>query len=111
MVPPAVTQADTTSGNAVDTAEARNVAATGPITQMSSCAVVSSANNARTPSRGTSCGYSARTTGISGGTDAPMSRPSTISTAGAEPANASASMAGGGAQQPEHASAPCPGAR
>ncbi len=92
-VPTTVTPAETTSGIAVDSAEARKVVATGPTTQISSCAVVSNANNARTPSLGTNCGYSARTTGISGGTDAPMSTPSINSSGPEAPAKASASMA------------------
>ena len=79
-VPTTVTAAENTSGIDVDTAEARKVAATGPIAKISSWAVVSRANSARSPSPDTICGYSARTAGSSGGIEAPTRNPSTIST-------------------------------
>ena len=68
------------------------MAATGPITQISSCAVVSSANNARSPWPGTICGYSARTAGNSGGTEAPIRNPNTMRYVTGTWMNASASM-------------------
>ena len=91
-VPTTVTAAENSSGIAVDIADARNVAATGPITQISSCAVVSSANSARSPSPGTICGYSARTAGNSGGTEAPIRNPNTMRNVTGTWTKASASM-------------------
>ena len=52
-VPSSTIAAQRSNGNVVATAEARTVAATGPMTQISSCAVVSRANSVRTSSPGT----------------------------------------------------------
>ena len=80
------------SGKAVATADARKVASTGPITQISSCAVVSSAKRVRTWSFGTIRGYRARTTGMSGGAEAPTSSPSPISSGAKAPAKTNANV-------------------
>ena len=91
-MPTTVIAAEAISGIAVDTSVERAMAATGPTTQIISWAVVSSAKSARTPSRGSICGYNARTTGIRGGTDAPTSRPSAINGGPEKVASASPSM-------------------
>src|SRR5882762_8711591 len=53
MDPVSVMNPAANSGAAVDTSEVNTVTTTGPVTQISSCAVVSKANNARTVSAGT----------------------------------------------------------